>query len=107
MSRIGRKPIPVPQGVKVAIEGQTVRAEGPKGKLSQAVPGSLAVTVAENVLTVTRTSGILLPDGSEIGEGLGVRKRKAASSRLGAARGGRDESKAAHPMRATAVRVTS
>ena len=56
MSRIGRKPIPVPQGVKVAIEGQTVRAEGPKGKLSQTVPDSLAVTVAENVLTVSRTS---------------------------------------------------
>ena len=56
MSRIGKKPIPVPQGVKVAIEGQTVRAEGPKGKLSQTVPDSLAVTVAENVLTVSRTS---------------------------------------------------
>ena len=56
MSRIGRKPIPVPPGVKVAIEGQTVRAEGPKGKLSQTVPDSLAVTVAENVLTVSRTS---------------------------------------------------
>ena len=56
MSRIGKKPIPVPPGVKVAIEGQTVRAEGPKGKLSQVFPGSLAVTVAENVLTVTRSS---------------------------------------------------
>ncbi len=56
MSRIGKKPIPLPQGVKVAIEGQTVRAEGPKGKLSQTVPDSLAVTMAENVLTVSRSS---------------------------------------------------
>jgi ribosomal protein L6P/L9E len=29
MSRIGKKPIPVPQGVKVALEGATVKAEGP------------------------------------------------------------------------------
>ena len=56
MSRIGKKPIPVPQGVKVAIEGQTVKAEGPKGKLSQTVPGSLSVTVDQNVLTVGRSS---------------------------------------------------
>ena len=38
MSRIGKKPISVPQGVKVAVEGATVRVEGPKGKLSQAIP---------------------------------------------------------------------
>src|SRR5215813_1801873 len=56
MSRIGKKPIPIPQGVKMAVEGQTVRAEGPKGKLSQAVPGSLAVSLADNVVTVTRSS---------------------------------------------------
>jgi len=56
MSRIGKKPIPVPQGVKVAIEGLTVKAEGPKGKLSQTVPGTLSVSVEQNVLTVGRTS---------------------------------------------------
>jgi large subunit ribosomal protein L6 len=56
MSRIGKKPIPLPQGVTVAIEGQTINAEGPKGKLSQTVPGSLSVTVEQNVLTVGRSS---------------------------------------------------
>ncbi len=56
MSRIGKKPITVPQGVKVAVEGQTVKAEGPKGKLSQTVPGSLSVTVDRDVLTVGRSS---------------------------------------------------
>lgn len=56
MSRIGKKPIPVPQGVRIAIEGQTVKAEGPKGTLSQTVPGSLSVTVEQNVLTVGRSS---------------------------------------------------
>jgi len=34
MSRIGKKPIPVPEGIKVAISGRTVSVEGPKGKLS-------------------------------------------------------------------------
>ena len=33
MSRIGKKPIPLPAGVKVAIDGRKVRVEGPKGKL--------------------------------------------------------------------------
>jgi large subunit ribosomal protein L6 len=33
MSRIGNKPIPVPGGIKVAVDGRTVRVEGPKGKL--------------------------------------------------------------------------
>ncbi|HEX2440967.1 MAG TPA: 50S ribosomal protein L6, partial [Methylomirabilota bacterium] len=31
MSRIGKLPIPIPQGVKIQVEGTTVRAEGPKG----------------------------------------------------------------------------
>ena len=56
MSRIGKKPIPVPQGVKVALEGATVKAEGPKGKLSQSIPSGVSVTMESNVLTVARDS---------------------------------------------------
>ncbi len=56
MSRIGKKPIPVPQGVKIALEGTTVRAEGPKGKLSQVIPSELSVSMESNVLTVARSS---------------------------------------------------
>src|SRR5512143_2596987 len=56
MSRIGKKPISVPQGVKVALDGATVRAEGPKGKLSQSIPSGLSVTMESNVLTVARSS---------------------------------------------------
>jgi large subunit ribosomal protein L6 len=56
MSRIGNKPIPVPQGVKVAVDGQTVKAEGPKGKLSQTVHDALSVALNQNVLTVGRSS---------------------------------------------------
>jgi large subunit ribosomal protein L6 len=56
MSRIGKKPISVPQGVKVALDGAIVRAEGPKGKLSQAIPSGVSVTMDSNVLTVARSS---------------------------------------------------
>ena len=54
MSRIGRKPIPIPQGVKVQVDGATVRAEGPKGKLAQPVPSGLSAKVENNVLVISR-----------------------------------------------------
>src|SRR6266508_1701938 len=56
MSRIGRKPIVIPEGVKVAIDGQTVRAQRPKGNLAQEVPASLAVAVQDNQVVVSRGS---------------------------------------------------
>ena len=56
MSRIGKKPIPVPAGVKVAVEDGTVKVEGPKGKLAQSIPAGLSVTMDGNVLTVGRSS---------------------------------------------------
>jgi large subunit ribosomal protein L6 len=54
MSRIGKQPIVIPQGVKVQIDDRTVRAEGPKGKLSQPVPAGLTVKVDNNQLVITR-----------------------------------------------------
>src|ERR671913_186678 len=38
MSRIGKKPIPIPKGVTVKIAGGAVELQGPKGKMRQAVP---------------------------------------------------------------------
>ena len=54
MSRIGKKPVPIPQGVKVQVADGTVRAEGPKGKLSQPVPPPLSAKVEGNVLVIAR-----------------------------------------------------
>jgi large subunit ribosomal protein L6 len=54
MSRIGRKPIVVPPGVKVTVEGRLVRAQGPKGTLEQPVPPTLAVTLEDNRVVVSR-----------------------------------------------------
>ena len=56
MSRIGRKPIPVPQGVKVAVQGTSVLVEGPKGKLAHTVPGGISVKAEPSVVTVDRSS---------------------------------------------------
>ncbi len=55
MSRIGRLPIPVPAGVEVSIEGDTVRVKGPKGELHHTVVEPIAVQRAEDgTLAVTR-----------------------------------------------------
>jgi large subunit ribosomal protein L6 len=55
MSRIGRLPVPVPSGVDVAIEGQTVTVKGPKGSLSHVVAEPIAVAKSEDgTLAVTR-----------------------------------------------------
>ena len=55
MSRIGRLPIPVPSGVDVAIDGQTVNVKGTKGQLSHTVAAPIAVERTEDgVLQVTR-----------------------------------------------------
>jgi len=54
MSRIGKKPISIPQGVKVQVEGSLVRAEGPKGKLAQPVPAGLSAAIENNHVVISR-----------------------------------------------------
>src|SRR5712692_5528000 len=55
MSRIGRQPVNIPQGVKVQIDGAAVRAEGPKGKLMQSVPAGLSAKLENNQLVISRS----------------------------------------------------
>lgn len=54
MSRIGKLPVAIPAGVKVAVEASAVRFEGPKGKLQTALPAGVEVKVEGNVLRVER-----------------------------------------------------
>ena len=56
MSRIGKQPIPIPQGVKILLDGGTVRAEGPKGKLSQPVPAGLVPKMMDGTVVIERGS---------------------------------------------------
>lgn len=54
MSRIGRKPIPVPAGVEISIAPGRVGVRGPLGALEQAVPQRMSVEQADGELLVTR-----------------------------------------------------
>ena len=56
MSRIGKKPIPLPSGVEVVIEGSRVAVTGPKGKLSVALHPDMIVHLEGRVLAVSRPS---------------------------------------------------
>jgi len=57
MSRIGRKPIEIPAGVKVSLDGNTVNVEGPKGKLAFTHRDEIQVDVAEDGKTVNVVRG--------------------------------------------------
>jgi large subunit ribosomal protein L6 len=54
MSRIGRKPIEVPDGVTVDVGGSLVSVKGPKGELSQVVDRDMRIALDDGVLTVER-----------------------------------------------------
>ncbi|MDT0303237.1 50S ribosomal protein L6 [Streptomonospora wellingtoniae] len=54
MSRIGRRPISVPKGVEVTIDGQDVTVKGPKGELSHRVAEPITIAWEEDALRVDR-----------------------------------------------------
>src|SRR5215470_12251857 len=54
MSRIGKKPIPIPKGVTVKIEGNTVAVQGPKGKLETPVPPGIRMEQQDGNLVAIR-----------------------------------------------------
>jgi large subunit ribosomal protein L6 len=54
VSRIGKLPITIPAGVKVAVDASALRLEGPKGKLQAELPSGVDVKVEGNVVRVER-----------------------------------------------------
>jgi len=54
MSRIGKKPIPLPTGVKYKVEGNTVVVEGPKGKVTALVAEGITLETKDGHLLVNR-----------------------------------------------------
>jgi len=56
MSRIGNKPIPLPSGVKIAVAPDKIDVQGPKGKMSVAVPRGVSFEHKDGVLNVKRES---------------------------------------------------
>ena len=54
MSRIGRQPIPLPAGVTVAIDAESVRVNGPKGELTERINRDMLVEHSDATITVSR-----------------------------------------------------
>lgn len=54
MSRIGLRPIVLPEGVEVKVDGTLVKVKGPKGELSRNIDDSMTVVVEDNTVTVAR-----------------------------------------------------
>jgi large subunit ribosomal protein L6 len=54
MSRIGKQPIELPAGVKVAIDNQNVTVTGPKGSLSRSILENVSIDLTDKSLTVKR-----------------------------------------------------
>lgn len=54
MSRIGKKPITIPQGVSVSQDGQVIKIKGPKGELINTVHPDMTVQIKDNEIIVSR-----------------------------------------------------
>src|ERR1700761_8658824 len=56
MSRIGKLPINIPNGVTVTVDGNTVKVKGPRGELSHSLPGGITIDRVDNTMNVKRES---------------------------------------------------
>lgn len=54
MSRIGKQPIPIPDIVKVQVDGRRVHVEGPKGKLDWELPNRIGIRLDDRKIIITR-----------------------------------------------------
>jgi large subunit ribosomal protein L6 len=56
MSRVGKKPIEIPSGVTVTLDGNTVTVKGAKGELTRSFNPEITISVEENIINVSRPS---------------------------------------------------
>ncbi len=56
MSRIGKRPVPLPKGVTASIDGRTVTVKGPKGEISRTVHADLSLALENESVAVRRPS---------------------------------------------------
>ncbi|HRY29521.1 MAG TPA: 50S ribosomal protein L6 [Elusimicrobiota bacterium] len=54
MSRLGKKPVPIPDKVKVAVNGRQVQVDGPLGKLTRTLPDGIGAQLQDKAVLVTR-----------------------------------------------------
>ena len=86
MSRIGKKPIPIPAGVKIQVSDGAVEVQGPKGKLRQSLPPGI-VFQQEDANLVARTAR----EDSELGKFHGLARSLVANAVLGVTQGFKKE----------------
>jgi large subunit ribosomal protein L6 len=86
MSRIGKKPIPIPAGVTVKIAPDAVEVQGPKGKLRQKLPQGIAFAQENGTLVAT-----LQRDDSELKKFHGLARSLVANAVSGVAEGFKKE----------------
>src|SRR6266545_966508 len=79
MSRIGKKPIPLPSGVKVQV-GEQLQVQGPKGKLTVPIPRGVKVQQSNGRLELTR-------DGDQYAAAHGLARALAANAVTGVSTG--------------------
>jgi large subunit ribosomal protein L6 len=56
MSRIGKKPVPLPKNVTATVDGHTVKVKGPKGELARRLHPAMRVAIENETIVVTRPS---------------------------------------------------
>jgi large subunit ribosomal protein L6 len=86
MSRIGKKPIPIPKGVTVKVVDGALDVQGPKGKMRQATPPGIKFAVDKDVLQASRGS-----DDPELAKYHGLARSLAANAVLGVTEGFRKD----------------
>src|SRR5688572_28463000 len=86
MSRIGKKIIPVPKGVKIDVKPGAVEVQGPKGKLRQALPDGIGFKVEGDQLQATT-----LREDPELGKFHGLARSLVANAVLGVTEGFKKE----------------
>lgn len=80
MSRVGKKPIPLPKGVKLNIGDQVLKVEGPKGKLEVPMPAGVRLEQKDNELQVIR-------DGDQFAALHGLTRALASNAITGVSNG--------------------
>ena len=82
MSRIGKKPIPIPKGVTVRVQPDTIEVQGPKGKLTQRFPPGVTFAVEEGHIQAKTVR-----DDYELGRFHGLARSLVANAVLGVTEG--------------------